>query len=485
MRRSRFRAGRPQIELAFIASVAAVAGCGPAARLPLSAGIGPNPRLPPPTTSLIPTVKVATATGWAGDAKPIAAPGTRVAAFARGLDHPRWLYVLPNGDVLVAETNGPPRPDDNKGIKGWFIKRYQKKAGAAVPSANRITLLRDADGDGVAETRSTLLDRLYSPFGMALVGNVLYVANSDAVVRFPYKEGDTRITAPAVKVVDLPAGRINHHWTKNLVANADGSTLYVSVGSNSNVGENGLEAERDRAAIWAVDPNTGAHRVFASGLRNPVGMAWETETGALWAAVNERDELGSDLVPDYMTAVRDGGFYGFPFSYYGQHVDERVRQRRPDLVARWATGGHVGRASGRAFDTRRDLAYPPYDAVTFDVPVLSEGDVNARVWVRIREVETSIRLVTEWLNSLPAGPTQIAVPVATAPREGVAMVEAFRGDVLVWLRIAAGGRIARCHVRDASWFQWPLLEAAIEGNIVADFPLCNKSFNCSYSGHDV
>ena len=289
---------------------------------------------------------VVTAKGWPEGAKPVAAEGTAVAAFARGLDHPRWLYVLPNGDVLVAETNAPPRPEDNKGIKGWFFKLFQKKAGGAVPSANRITLLRDADGDGVAETRSVFLSGLNSPFGMALVGNDLYVANSDAVVRFPYTQGETQITAPGTKVVDLPAGPRNHHWTKNVIASPDGSKLYAAVGSNSNVAEHGMDEEEGRAAIWEVDLATGSHRVFASGLRNPVGMAWEPESGALWTAVNERDELGSDLVPDYMTSVRDGGFYGWPYSYYGQHVDTRVKPPRPDLVAKalvpdYALGPHT------------------------------------------------------------------------------------------------------------------------------------------------
>src|SRR5690349_22289963 len=327
--------------------IAAVSACGAGAKLPLAAGIGPNPELPPPKGSLIPTVKVADAKGWSGDAKPTAAPGLIVTAFARQLDHPRSLYVLPNGDVLVAETNAPAdRPDDGKGIKAWFIRYFQKKAGAAVPSANRITLLRDADGDGVAETRSVFLSGLNSPFGMELVGDTLYVANSDAVVKFPYKEGETRITASATKVVDLPAGPRNHHWTKNVIASPDGSKLYVAVGSNSNVAEHGMEEEKERAAIWEVDAATGRHRVFAAGLRNPVGMAWEPESGALWTAVNERDELGSDLVPDYMTSVRDGGFYGWPFSYFGPHVDERAQPPQPDLVSRaivpdYALGAHT------------------------------------------------------------------------------------------------------------------------------------------------
>ncbi|MDQ3070741.1 MAG: sorbosone dehydrogenase family protein [Acidobacteriota bacterium] len=318
---------------AVIAALTSVAACGASARLPVSAGVGPTPALPAPRTSLIPVVNVVDAKGWAGDAQPQGTDGTVVQAFARGLDHPRWLYVLPNGDVLVAETNAPPRPDDGKGIKGWFFKYFQKKAGGAVPSANRITLLRDADGDGVAETRSVLLQNLMSPFGMALVGDVLYIANSDAVVRVPYTTGQTQIAAAPVKVADLPAGRLNHHWTKSLIASPDGALLYVGVGSNSNVAENGIDLEIGRAAIWEIDPKTGRHRVFASGLRNPVGTAWEPATGMLWTAVNERDELGSDLVPDYMTSVRDGGFYGWPYSYFGANVDTRVKPQRPDLVA--------------------------------------------------------------------------------------------------------------------------------------------------------
>jgi hypothetical protein len=291
-------------------------------------------------------VNIAPAKGWPAGAKPVAASGMSVNAFAGGLDHPRWVYVLPNGDVLVAETSVPPKPDDNKGIKGWFFKRYQKKAGAAVASANRITLLRDTDGDGIAETRTVFLAGLKSPLGMALIGNDFYVANTDGVVRYPYVAGAMQISASGTLVVALPAGTINHHWTKNLIASRDGTMLYATVGSNSNAGENGIEKEEGRAAIWAIDPRTGTHRVFAFGLRNPVGLAWEPESGALWVSVNERDELGSDLVPDFMTAVRDGGFYGFPYSYYGQHVDDRVKPQRPDLVATalvpdYALGAHT------------------------------------------------------------------------------------------------------------------------------------------------
>ena len=334
-----------QVLLAVLLAAGTV-GCGASARLPVSAGTGPKPAIPGPSPSLIPVVNVVEAKGWPLEGQPIGAPGTTVTAFGRDLHHPRWLHVLPNGDVLVAETNAPKRPDDNKGLKGWFFKHFQKKAGGAVPSPNRIVLLRDADGDGVAETRTVFLAHLNAPFGMALVGENLYVANTDAVVRFPYAAGAMQIKAPGVKVVDLPAGTINHHWTKNLIASADGSKLYVTVGSNSNVAENGIAAEEGRASIWEVELTTGRHRVFASGLRNPVGLAWEPESGALWVAVNERDELGSDLVPDYMTAVRDGAFYGWPYSYFGQHVDTRVKPRRPDLVAKavvpdYALGPHT------------------------------------------------------------------------------------------------------------------------------------------------
>ncbi|GFN29443.1 sorbosone dehydrogenase [Achromobacter denitrificans] len=327
-------------------ALAALSACGEMATLPVEAGMGPTPQLPAPNPTTVPTVKTAKAVGWPPGAHPIPASGLAVTAFADGLDHPRWLYVLPNGDVLVAETNAPPKPESaSGGLKDWVAGLVMKRAGARTLSANRITLLRDADHDGIAETRSVLLEGLNSPFGMALVGDWLYVANADAVVRYPYRAGQTRIDAPGEKVADLPAG-INHHWTKNLIASPDGGKLYVSVGSNSNVAENGMEIEEGRAAIWEIDLASGARRLYATGLRNPVGMAWAPDGKTLWTAVNERDELGSDLVPDYMTSVRDGGFYGWPYSYFGQHVDTRVTPQRPDLVARaivpdYALGPHT------------------------------------------------------------------------------------------------------------------------------------------------
>lgn len=324
----------------------ALAACGSAPALDPAAGFGPNPTLPEPRTSIFPRVNVAEAVGWPAGRTPVAAPGFRVQAFAAGLDHPRWLYRLPNGDILVAETNAPPKPEGEEGgLRAWVQGLFMKKAGAAAPSANRITLLRDADGDGTAETKTAFLENLTSPFGMALVGDTLYVANADAVVAFPYQTGQTRIDAAPRRVAPLPAGR-NHHWTKSLVASPDGTRLYVGVGSNSNIGENGLGEEAGRAAIHEIDIATGADRVFASGLRNPVGLAWQPDSGRLWVSVNERDELGNDLVPDYMTSVTPGGFYGWPWSYYGQVVDARVEPRNPDMVARalkpdYALGSHT------------------------------------------------------------------------------------------------------------------------------------------------
>ncbi|WP_460842795.1 PQQ-dependent sugar dehydrogenase [Noviherbaspirillum agri] len=335
------------------AGVLSLAACGDTAKLPAQAGFGPEPTLPPPSRSAIPTVKIAPAKGWPAGTKPVAAPGFVVNAYASGLDHPRWLHVLPNGDVLVAETDAPPKPEDFKGIRGRVMKMVMKRAGSAGESANRITLLRDADGDGTAETRSVFLEGLHSPFGMQLVGNDLYIANTDALLRFKYTPGTTKIDGPGEKIVDLPAGPINRHWTRNVLASRDGKRLYVTVGSNSDVAEKGMENEVNRAAILEVDPTAKTYRVFASGIRNPNGLAWQPQSGALWTAVNERDELGSDLVPDYMTSVKDGGFYGWPYSYYGRHLDPRVKPQRPDLVDKaivpdYALGAHTS-SIGLAF----------------------------------------------------------------------------------------------------------------------------------------
>jgi glucose/arabinose dehydrogenase len=363
-------------------------------------GFGSHPALPEPRNSLIPTVKVAPVERWKDGATPTPAPGFAVRAYAGGLIHPRWLYVLPNGDVLVAETNSPPKPDDNKGIKGAIMKSQMKKAGAAGGSANRITLLRGVGANGAAESRSVFLEGLDSPFGMALVGQDLYVANADALVRFPYQTGQTAITTAGVKVMDLPGGPINHHWTKNVVASPDGKYLYISVGSNSNVGERGVEAENGRAAIWQFERASGKARLFATGLRNPVGMAWQPQSGALWTSVNERDELGNDLVPDFMTSVKDGAFYGWPYSYYGQHVDTRVKPPRPDLVAKaiapdYALGGHTASLGLTFYDGQ--LFPPAYRGGAF---VGQHGSWN-------RDPPSGYKVIfVPFANGAPAGPPQ-------------------------------------------------------------------------------
>lgn len=342
-----------RLHAALLAFPLLLSACGDHARLNIAETIGPAPTLPPEVRTPIPTINVARGTGWPAGRMPVAAAGLEVAPFAAGFAHPRWLRVLPNGDVLVAETAAPP-PDpahEDHSLKGYFFRQFQEKAGSAVPSANRITLLRDADGDGVAEIRTAYITGLNSPFGMALVGDTLYVANADALVAFPYDPGATAITAAPRTVALLPAQR-NHHWTKSLVASPDGRRLYVGVGSNSNVAEYGMVEEEGRAAVWEIDPASGSHRIFAAGLRNPVGLDFLPGTNELFAVVNERDELGSDLVPDYLTEVRDGAFYGWPWSYYGR-VDTRVEPPRPDMVARaiapdYALGPHVA-ALGLAF----------------------------------------------------------------------------------------------------------------------------------------
>ncbi|TWB11853.1 glucose/arabinose dehydrogenase [Nitrospirillum amazonense] len=300
-----------------------------------NAQIGANPTLPKQQQYLLPPMKVAKVVGWKDGEKPAVAQGLKIQAMATGLHHPRSLTVLPNGDVLVVESVAPKgepikRPKDL--IMHWV--ESLATSGGETKDSNRITLLRDADGDGVPESQSVFLDHLNSPFGVALVGNDLYVADTDAIIRYPYTEGDTQITAEGTTLTPLPGGPIDHHWTKSLVASQDGTRLYVGVGSNSNITENGIEAEKNRAAIWEVDRATGRWRIYADGLRNPNGLSWEPQTGTLWAVVNERDELGPNLVPDYMTSVKEGGFYGWPYSYYGQNIDPRVKPQRPDLVAR-------------------------------------------------------------------------------------------------------------------------------------------------------
>lgn len=334
------------IFLVVVVAIVGFAVTGDTAKLDEAASVGAAPPIPEPAPPLIPTVNIAPAKGWPSGTTPISANGLKINRFAGELDHPRWLFVLPNNDVLVAESNAPPRPEDGTGIKSWVMKFVMRKAGSGAPSANRISLLRDADKDGVAELKTTFISGLNSPFGMALINNNLFIANTDAIVRFAYVEGATEITAPGTKLADLPGGLLNHHWTKGLIASPDGAYLYASVGSNSNVAENGIEKEEGRAAIHEIEVASGKSRLFASGLRNPVGMAWEPQTKALWTVVNERDELGSDLVPDYLTSVKDGGFYGWPYSYYGQHVDTRVSPQQPDLVAKaivpdYALGNHV------------------------------------------------------------------------------------------------------------------------------------------------
>ena len=351
----------------FCAAALALSGCGDKGG-DVNEQIGANPKLPEPQQYLFPPMNLASVVGWKQDEKPTVPKDLQISAFATGLKHPRSLYTLPNGDILVVESGKPPgepikRPKDL--VMGWIESLV---TGGSGDSGNRITLLRDADGDGKPEIRSVFLDKLNSPFGVALVGNDFYVANTDAIVRYPYTEGETKITAPGTVLTQLPGGPIDHHWTKSLVASPDGKLLYVGVGSNSNITENGIQAEENRAAIWEVDRASGRWRIFASGLRNPNGLTWEPETHALWTVVNERDELGPDLVPDYMTSVKDGGFYGWPYSYYGQHADFRVEPQRPDLVAKaiipdYALSSHVA-PLGLVFNTGAGLP-PAYHGGAF------------------------------------------------------------------------------------------------------------------------
>jgi hypothetical protein len=318
--------------------------------------LGAHPYLPPIHEYLLPPMHVVTNAGW-GSTMPKVPDSLRIKAFASGLKNPRSVYVLPNGDVLVAESDGPPGPVNRP--KEFIMNWIEKQAHSSVKAGNRILLLRDSDGDGVAEVKTVFIDHLHSPFGMVLVGNNLYIADTDAVLRFPYQTGQTQISVPGVTLTELPGGPIDHHWTKSLTASPDGTKLYAGVGSNSNITENGLEAEKERAAVWEIDRISGAHRLYATGLRNPNGLSFQPQTHKLWVVVNERDELGPDLVPDYMTSVTDGAFYGWPYSYYGQHVDPRVMPQRPDLVAKaippdYALSSHVA-PLGLAFYTGNSL----------------------------------------------------------------------------------------------------------------------------------
>ena len=338
-----------------IAVLLCTAACGPAP-IDHKRQIGAHPYLPAIHQYLMPPMHVPSAGKW-GDAKPSVPSGLQIKALATDLKVPRSLYVLPNGDILVVETEGPPAPVTRP--KEIVMAMVEKKAKPTTKGGNRITLLRDADGDGVPELRTVFLTGLHSPFGVVLVGNDLYVANTDGIMRYPYQTGQTQITDPGTLLTPLPGGPIDHHWTKSLTASPDGSKLYAGVGSNSNITENGMGAEMDRAAIWEIDRATGAHRLFATGLRNPNGLQFEPQTHALWAVVNERDELGPDLVPDYLTSVKDGAFYGWPYSYYGQHVDPRVMPQRPDLVAKaippdYALSTHVA-PLGMTFYTGTNL----------------------------------------------------------------------------------------------------------------------------------
>jgi glucose/arabinose dehydrogenase len=319
------------------------------AQVDFAAVTGAQPKLVQPRAQLLPTVKVADAIGWKDGQKPIAAAGLSVAPFVTGLDHPRWLYRLPNGDVLVAESNSPPRKGG--GITGWVMGVLMGKAGAGVPSANRITLVRDANGDGVAESKSTFMMGLNSPFGMALMGDWLYIGNTDALVRVPYKTGDTAITAKPEVVVKLQGG--GNHWARNVIADPDGKTLYVTVGSSSNIGENGMEREKYRANILQVYPEAKTFRVYAAGLRNPNGLAFEPHSKQLWTTVNERDMIGSDLAPDYMSQIELGDHFGWPWYYWGGYPDKRVEPTNPALQEYskrpdYALGPHVA-ALGLAF----------------------------------------------------------------------------------------------------------------------------------------
>ena len=417
------------------------------AKLEAAAGYGPRPELPAPNATLLPTVNIARAVGWAAGERPSAAPGLAVTAFATGLAHPRNVIVLGNGDVLAVESDAPPKPEDNRGVRGQVMAFLMARSGSGrAPSANRITLLRDVDGDGVAETRTVLLEGLNSPFGLVQLGDFLYVGNTDAIRRYAFRPGQTRIDDPGTQLVALPGGPLNHHWTKNLVASEDGRSLFVGIGSNSNVAENGMAAEQGRAQIWRVDVATGAATPFATGLRNPNGLSI-APGGTLWTAVNERDEIGSDLVPDYMTSVRDGGFYGWPHSYYGRNVDTRA-PADPAAVARaivpdYALGAHT--ASLGLLLTARSGLPAPYTAGAF---VAQHGSWNRRpaapprvVFVPFRDGRPDgppVEVLTGFFN--PAGEARgKPVSLALDARGGLLVADDVGGSV--W-RVSSSGASA-------------------------------------------
>jgi len=384
---------------AALAGLLALAACGqdPA---PPSTQYGSNPQLPAPHQYVMPPMSVPKAVGWGKGETPVVPAGLQVRALATGFMHPRLVYALPNNDLLVVESNGPNAPVNRP--KDYVMGMYQNVGGSGAPGGNRITLLRDVNGDGQPDLRTTFIDHLNSPFGVVLVGNDLYVAATDALLRFPYVTGETRINARPTRVTDLPAGAINHHWTKSLTASPDGSKLYVGVGSNSNITENGIDVEDGRAAIWEIDRATGFKRVFASGLRNPTGLGFEPQSKILWAVANERDEIGPNLVPDYATSVRPGAFYGWPYSYYGQHVDIRVRPQRPDLVAKaippdYALSSHVA-PLGMTFS--RGISLPQYGNGLF---VAEHGS-----WDR-NPVNGYKVVYVPFQNGRPSGPPQDVV----------------------------------------------------------------------------
>ena len=338
------------------AAALTLAACGNPHPPPKS-NFGPHPVLPAPVPQTFPTISVNSVQSWGPNEAPAAPAGFTVTRFAANLQHPRWIYVLPNGDVLVAEAAPPPTPFDSPSniVEHWL----DAKVGATPHSANQITLLRDTNGDGIPDQRTVFLKGLNQNFGMVLLNGWFYVANTNGVWRYPYKEGETSITAKGEKILDLPVG---HHWTRNLIASEDGKKIFVTVGSGSNIADNGMEIEKRRADILEINPDGSGEQIYASGLRNPNGAGWEPVTHKLWVAVNERDQLGDDLVPDYMTSVTPGAFYGWPWSYWGKHVDTRVQPENPAMVAKaiapdYALGAHTA-SLGLAFYTA--TAFPAH-----------------------------------------------------------------------------------------------------------------------------